>query len=249
MFNAPLYTNRAVTTGLHTPACHASVFSYVRLPHLLLISLLLLTALLNACAITPTTIVKEPLTARAIPPQNNLATSGGIYNPAAYRPLFEDRRPRLIGDIVTINIVENTSATKATGSSADKDGKVAAGITSLFGHQAPKTTFAGASALSFDEKAAANSSNVFSGSITTTVVEVLPNGNLVVSGEKQISLDRGTEFVRFSGVVNPDTVTLGNFVPSSKVADAHIEYRTNSKIDGALIASMLARFFLSLGAL
>ena len=78
---------------------------------------------------------------------------------------------------------------------------------------------------------------------------MLPNGYLMVSGEKQVSLDKGTEFVRFSGVINPDTITTGNFVTSTQVADARIEYRTNSKIDGAAVASMLARFFLSLAPL
>jgi flagellar L-ring protein precursor FlgH len=85
--------------------------------------------------------------------------------------------------------------------------------------------------------------------VTATVIEVLPNGYLVVSGEKQVSFDKGTEFVRFSGVVNPDTITTGNFVTSTKVADARIEYRTNTKIDAAEIASMFARFFLSMGVL
>jgi flagellar L-ring protein FlgH len=78
---------------------------------------------------------------------------------------------------------------------------------------------------------------------------VLPNGYLVISGEKQVALDKSTEFVRLSGVVNPDTITAGNFVTSTKIADARIEYRTNSKIDAAEIASMFARFFLSMSAL
>lgn len=81
------------------------------------------------------------------------------------------------------------------------------------------------------------------------MIDVLPNGNLSVSGEKQISFDRGTEFVRFSGVVSPDSITVGNFVPSNKVADARIEYRTNTKVDAASIAALVARFFLSMGAL
>ena len=134
-------------------------------------------------------------------------------------------------------------------SSASKDGSVVAGIGTAFSKVVKKTDFNAASAISYDDKAAGTSSNVFSGSITTTVIEVLPNGYLVVSGEKQISLDKGTEFVRFSGVVNPDTITLGNFVPSTRVADARVEYRTNSKIDGAQVASILARFFLSLAPL
>ena len=50
------------------------------------------------------------------------------------------------------------------------------------------------------------------------------NGNLLVSGEKQIGINQGTEFIRFSGVVNPRTVTGSNTVPSTQVADARIEY-------------------------
>jgi flagellar L-ring protein precursor FlgH len=205
--------------------------------------------LVNACAITPDSIVKQPMTAKPVANIPAKANNGAIFTASAYHPLFEDRRPRYVGDIVTINITENTSATKAGESSGSKDGKADNSITSLFGHPVPKASFAGSSANSFKDKADEKSSNVFSGSITVTVVDVLPNGNLAVSGEKQISLDKGTEFVRFSGVINPDNITVGNFVPSNKVADARIEYRTNSKIDAAGIASMVARFFLSMGAL
>ena len=78
-----------------------------------------------------------------------------------------------------------------------------------------------------------------------TVIEVLPNGNLVVSGEKQVAFDKGAEFVRFSGVVSPDTVAAGNFVSSTQVADARLEYRTNTRIDTADVSSWITRFFLS----
>lgn len=214
--------------------------------HLFLISTLLVS---SGCAITPDSIVKQPMTAKPPVAAPVAASSGAIFNSAAYRPLFEDRRPRYVGDIVTINITENTTATKAGGSSGSKDGKVDGSISQLFGHPVPNASFGASSANAYADKAAANSSNVFTGSITATVVEVLPNGFLVVSGEKQVSFDKGTEFVRFSGVINPDTITLGNFVSSTKVADARIEYRTNSKIDAAAIASIVARFVLSLAPL
>lgn len=203
--------------------------------------------LLGGCAVTPDSIVKQPMTAKpqAIPATS--ASSGAIFNNAAYRPMFEDRRPRYVGDILTINITENTSATKAGGSSASKTGSVDASLTPPTG--LPITlrgiTLAADSSIKNEDKAAANSSNNFSGSISVTVVDVLANGNLVVSGEKQVAFDKGTEFVRFSGVVNPDTITLGNVVPSTKIADARIEYRTNSKIDTAQIMSILTRFFFS----
>jgi flagellar L-ring protein FlgH len=210
--------------------------------------LVIMLGLVAACSITPDSIVKQPMTAR---PQAAAtpAKSGAIFNQAAYRPLFEDRRPRYVGDTVTVQIAENTTATKAGGSSASKDASVSGSITSFLGKAVPKATVGATGSRDYEEEAAANSSNAFNGSVTATVIEVLPNGFLVVSGEKQISLDKGTEFVRFSGVVNPDTITIGNFVSSTKIADARVEYRTNSKIDAAEVASMFARFFLSISAL
>lgn len=203
--------------------------------------------LLGGCAVTPDSIVKQPMTAKPQAISATSASNGAIFNNAAYRPLFEDRRPRYVGDILTINITENTSATKAGGSSASKTGSVDASLTPPTG--LPITlrgiTLAADSSIKNEDKAAANSSNNFSGSISVTVVDVLANGNLVVSGEKQVAFDKGTEFVRFSGVVNPDTITSGNVVPSTKIADARIEYRTNSKIDTAQIMSILTRFFFS----
>lgn len=218
---------------------------FLLVKHILLI--LSATFLLNACAVTPSTIVKTPTTATPVAASKASVKTGAIYNAAAYKPLFEDRRARFIGDILTINIVENTSATKAGSSSGSKTGSVDASTKASVGLPVtlPATSLSATSSIKNDDKAAGNNSNNFNGSITVTVVDVLENGNLVVSGEKQIALDKGTEFVRFSGVVNPDTITLGNIVTSTKVADARIEYRTNSKIDGAQIASILSRFFLS----
>ena len=79
-----------------------------------------------------------------------------------------------------------------------------------------------------------------------TVIEVLANGNLLVSGEKQIGLDRGAEFVRFSGVVPLASIGIGNIVSSTQVADAKIEYRTNTQIDQSQLSSMMNRFFYSM---
>ncbi len=218
--------------------------------------------LLSGCAITPTSIVKQPTTAKAPVAAPATNANGAIFNVAAYHPMFEDRRPRFVGDIVTINITENTSANKAGANSSSKTGNVSFNADTsanvnknipLIGGFIPNLISKGAipsldasSKNAYTDKAASSSSNVFSGSITATVTEVLPNGYLMVSGEKQVAFDKGTEFVRFSGVVNPDTISLGNTVPSTKVADARIEYRTNNQIDGAAIASIFARFFLSL---
>lgn len=207
---------------------------------------------LSACAITPDTVVRTPTSAAPSPAANSTATNGAIYS-VSHKPLFEDRRARMVGDIMTINITENTTAKKAGSSSSSKNGSVDSSASVPVGLPIDLIkegiSITADSAISNDDSAAENSSNSFNGNITVTVIDVLANGNLVVSGEKQVSLDKGTEFVRFSGVVNPDTITLGNVVSSTKVADARIEYRTNSKLDGAQIASLLARFFLSFSPL
>lgn len=211
-----------------------------------------LTACLAACTTVPETIVQQPVTARPQQAGAVPAANGAIFQGAAYRPMFEDRRARLVGDILTIAINEKTSAGKSAQTSASKSGSTDSGVTKLFGVPASTIGKIGVGAAtdnSFEEKGAQASSNMFSGTLTVTVVDVLPNGNLVVSGEKQVAFDKGIEYVRFSGIVNPQTVGAGNVVPSAQVADARLEYRTNSRIDKAELMSQIARFFFSIAPL
>lgn len=205
--------------------------------------------MLAGCAVTPSTIAEQPTTARPLPPPVNQARNGAIFNAATFEPLFEDKRARHVGDIITIAIAENTAAAKQNGSSGGKSGSVDAGINGWFGNPVPRSRFSASSDIEYEDEAAQRSSNNFTGTITVTVIEVLSNGNLVVSGEKQISFDKGSEFVRFSGVINPDYVRAGNVVPSTQVADARIEYRTNSRLDASQVMSILTRFFLSIAPL
>lgn len=203
---------------------------------------------LAGCGTTPSTIVQQPNTARPQPVPAQPASSGAIYQTASYRPLFEDRRPRQVGDTLTITISEKTQAGKQAASNGAKTGAVDAAISTVIG--LPLKMFQGLSVLadsdnSYDDKSAVDSSNSFSGVITVTVIEVLPNGNLLVAGEKQVALDKGTEYIRLSGVVQPDTIQAGNNVASGRVADARIEYRTSANFDRAEMMNWMGRFFLS----
>jgi flagellar L-ring protein precursor FlgH len=172
--------------------------------------------------------------------------SGAIYQSTSYRPLFEDRRARFVGDTLTILIAEKTAANKKSGSSAARAGTASVAVPVVRG--LPGKTFQGtaldaSTSTTFDGKGEASAANDFTGTITVTVIDVLPNGNLLVSGEKQIAMSQGTEFVRFSGVVYPVTVSATNTVTSTQVADARIEYRANGYIDEAQTMGWLARFF------
>ncbi|MBI1889232.1 MAG: flagellar basal body L-ring protein FlgH [Burkholderiales bacterium] len=198
---------------------------------------------LGGCAVTPSTIVEGPTTARPQVPPRQVVANGSIYQSTSYRPMFEDRRARFVGDILTMTISEKTSATKAGANSGSKSGSSDSSITSVFGSR--NMSIAAATDNKYEEKGAASSSNTFSGTIGVTVTEVLPNGYLVVAGEKQVAFDKGTEYIRFSGVVNPDQITSGNNILSSQVADTRVEYRTNTNIDKAEVMGMMTRFFLS----
>jgi len=203
---------------------------------------------LAACGTTPSSIVEHPRTARPEAPAGQAPANGAIYQTASYRPMFEDRRARHVGDVLTIVINEKTQAGKQASSSGSKTSEVDSSISAVAG--VPLKMFQGIgvnaeASNTYDDKSKLDSSNTFSGSVTVTVIEVLANGNLVVAGEKQVALDKGTEYVRLSGVVHPDTIQAGNTVSSTRVADARIEYRTSAKFDEAEVMSWLARFFLS----
>jgi flagellar L-ring protein FlgH len=200
-------------------------------------------ASLVGCGSVPETIIQQTSVPHPAGQPAAASANGAIFQAAAYRPMFEDRRARMVGDMLTIAISENTSAAKSAGNSNSKSGSAVIGAPVLFGTSGLGATSANA-ANKFEEKGAASSSNTFTGTITVTVIDVLPNGNLVVSGEKQVALDKGVEYVRFSGVVNPDRIS-GNVVASTQVADARVEYRTNSRIDRAEFMSQVARFFMS----
>lgn len=201
---------------------------------------------LAGCAATPSSIVMQPTTARPLAASQLPApANGAIFQSNAYRPHFEDRRARQVGDVINIVITERTAAVKAGASSGSKSGSV------NFGLPGPLQSKFGANVATSAENTHADgdnqsASNTFTGTMGATVVEVLPNGNLIVAGEKQIAMNKGTEFIRFSGMVNPDTIGAGNSVASTAVADARVEYRTSSQVDRAELTAMASRFFLSL---
>ena len=176
-------------------------------------------------------------------------SNGAIFQADRYRPLFEDHRARLVGDTITVQITEKVSATQKSTSTVDKAGSLEAGITALplvssnsFGRAAA----GGSSSNTFTGKGTTENSNDFSGTITASVVRVLPNGHLVVTGEKQIGVNANVDVLRFSGQVDPRAIAPGNTVPSTAIANVRIEQRGRGQQAEAQSMGWLARFFLSL---
>ena len=174
--------------------------------------------------------------------------SGSLFQPVTYRPAFEDPRARLPGDTLTVQITERVTASQKSSASIDRTGNASAGISALpffKGGPFDRANLGAQSSNSFSGDGSTESANTFSGTITTTVQEVLPNGHLLVVGEKQIGVNQNVDVLRFSGTVDPRQIKPGNVVPSTQVANARIESRGRGAQNEALSIGWLARFFLS----
>ncbi len=208
--------------------------------------LLLLATVLVGCSALPSRQTEAFRSAEVVTPPP-VEANGSIYQPSvAYMPFFEDLRPRRVGDILTIVLNEEVSASKNSSSSISRTSSA-----SLTPDVLPdglerlgKYSFDISGDSDFSGGGGSEANNTLSGTITVTVAEVYPNGNLRVVGEKQIAINQGKEYVRFSGVVNPRNVDGQNSVMSTQVADAHIEYVGEGYINEAQRIGWLQRFFL-----
>ena len=183
----------------------------------------------------PSTAVQRPVT-------------GSLYHPVLYRPSYEDRRARLVGDTVTIQIVENVTASQISSSTANRTSSIAGGVTNIPGLTFPVNSLdlakvGATSAADFAGKGGTESANTFSGSITATVVEVLPNGHLVVVGEKQIGVNQNVDVLRFSGTIDPRSILSGSIVSSNQVANVRVESKGRGAQNDAQTVGWLTRFF------
>jgi flagellar L-ring protein precursor FlgH len=174
--------------------------------------------------------------------------NGSIFQSGQYRPLFEDYRARLVGDSITVQIAETISATQTSTSTIDKSGKVAASVTALpfvSPNAFNKASASGSSSNSFSGAGTVANSNNFSGTITAVVTDVLPNGHLVIAGEKQIGVNQNVDVLRFSGQVDPHMILSGNIVTSGQIANVRIEQRGRGAQADAQGIGWLSRFFLN----
>ena len=198
---------------------------------------------------TPPTAVHQPISVRPTMTRPPMPTDGAIYSANhSGGLLFEDRRARNIGDTLTIIISERTDASKRSNTNTERSSNNNFAVTAL--RHLPGKSFLGSelaatSDFAFDGKGESASNNAFVGTIAVTVTEVLANGNLLVSGEKQVGINQGSEFIRLSGIVNPIHLTAANTVQSTVVADARIEYRGTGAVADNQQTGWLTRFFLN----
>jgi len=221
------------------------------LPGALLPGVLVLFALLLGGCSYMTPRVDMPATEPVLPePTAAVAApmAGAIFQAGQYRPLFEDYRARLVGDTLVVQIVEKVSASQKSTSSIDKSGSLSGSVTALPGVRPAafaRATVEGTSANTFAGKGATENSNDFSGTITVVVRQVLPNGHLLIAGEKQIGVNSNVDVLRFSGQVDPRAIQTGNSVPSAQIANVRLEHRGRGAQADAQAVGWLQRVFFS----
>lgn len=206
--------------------------------------------LLQACASTRIEVQPDPMYAPLDlkAPQFQSVNNGSIFQTGRSVRLFEDTKAFRVGDLLSITLSESTNATKSAATSTSKDDELTIGAGTILGIT---PTFKGDSILNnelssergFSGSGDSNQSNSLRGEISVMVVDIMPNGNLVVRGEKIIGLNQGSEYLRISGIVRPQDVSSDNVLVSSKLANARIYYGGGGSIAEANTKGWLSRFF------
>jgi flagellar L-ring protein FlgH len=174
-------------------------------------------------------------------------TEGSLYQDAYGLNLFDDRKAHFVGDVITVTLSERTVSKKSSGVATGKKSSVDFNAGPLLGQnptiKGRELTTTLAQDRTFDGSADADQSNSLQGNITVTVAEILPNGNLIVRGEKWITLNRGDEFIRISGMVRPDDIAPDNTIVSTRLANAKISYSGTGELANTQSMGWLSRFF------
>lgn len=209
-----------------------------------------LCLLLSACASTPyTPRPDDPAYAPVIPStqQEMLEPNGAIYQDYYANNLYSDIKAHRVGDIITIDLTESTRAQKRATTQQGKDSSVNINPLSLGGRPVSIGGYPIEAEMSsgneFSGDANSNQSNSLQGSITVSVAQVLPNGNLMVQGEKWLMLNTGEEYVRLTGMIRPQDIGADNRVASTRVADARIYYGGTGDFANTQSRGWLAQFF------
>ncbi|WP_420818923.1 flagellar basal body L-ring protein FlgH [Paraglaciecola marina] len=194
----------------------------------------------------------DPFYAPIVPesPRPKISSDGAIFQSDLADSLYSDVKARRVGDIITVTLQENTSATKSAGTSNSKETGI--DVSPIIGLGGNAVNIGGQSiqlgldtSNEFDGDASANQSNNLSGNISVTVVQVLANQNLLVRGEKWLTLNNGDEYIRLTGVVRPADVSPSNEIVSTKIANARIQYSGTGSFASAQQAGWLSGFFSS----
>jgi flagellar L-ring protein precursor FlgH len=213
---------------------------------------LAIASYLAGCAVNHDVVEEDPFFAPIMPeiPADEVVATGSLYRTGWSNGLYSDTKARRVGDIITVLLMENTQASKTAKTETKKE--TDASLSPLVGLNGLAPTINGNSLElgiesdgNFKGDAKSNQSNSLNGEITVHVLRVLPNGNLIIRGEKWLTLNTGQEFIRLTGIVRAEDVTSDNTVDSTRVANARISYSGKGSLAESQEAGWLSSFFMS----
>ncbi|MCP8898633.1 flagellar basal body L-ring protein FlgH [Gilvimarinus xylanilyticus] len=204
---------------------------------------------LSGCATGPKPQPGDPYYAPTVSTrvQQPTQTNGSLYQASQSMTLFTDTKARNIGDIITIVLNERTASSKSSGVNVTKESSTSLPAGTIFGTTPTLNGMPFDTNINqdrdFNGDAGADQSNSLSGSIAVTVADVLPNGNLIVRGEKWMTLNRGDEFIRISGILRPEDISPQNTVASTRLANAQISYSGTGELANSQNMGWMSKFF------
>lgn len=206
--------------------------------------LLLVAAVLAPAAAAAKDDVPDDAFAPTAPAAPAATPANGSIFQGGYVPLTSGGRAGRVGDIVTIQLVERTIASKSNAAATERGGSLgltppSTGPLSFFS----PSDIGMSGGNEFSGKGQASQSNQLAGEISVTIAEIYPNGTMLVKGEKLVTLNRGDERLQISGIVRAIDIGPDNRVPSTRVADANIRYVGKGEIARASRQGWLQRFF------
>lgn len=200
-------------------------------------AVILATLVLAGCSSAPERMEKfsyEPAYPTGIG-KKPVAKNGSLFQDQNSLSLWDDARAHRVGDIITINLVETFKAKKKDESKYSRSNDLDPGGVSVFGRTDSQILKEAAGAFSplkitgsknaFQGKSDVKQDSSIDGKVAVMVSEVLPNGNLVVRGEKWLTISDGEEVVRFAGIIRPQDIQPDNTIDSTKVADVRLIYK------------------------
>jgi flagellar L-ring protein precursor FlgH len=213
----------------------------------------------NAKVITQPVLGPDPAQSSSSPEVRDKASEAGLWKEVSARNLFQDLRAYQVGDLVTINIVETSSASKKASTQSARESSIDAGIDNLLGWEGKlknltsfgkssvrdnydnTTMFKGSLKNSFDGSGSTSRDESMTASITARVIDVKPNGNLFIKGSREVKVNNETQFIILSGLIRPVDISPDNTVLSSYIGDAKIEYISTGSVSDKQRPGWLAR--------
>jgi len=149
---------------------------------------------------------------------------GSIYSNSQNGLFATDRRASKVGDILTVALSENFSASKSQSAKSAKKGEMKFDFPNVMTAGADDALFDSSSEKSFDGSGSAGQNNSLRGQLSVTVTKVFDNGNMEILGQKKLTLNNGDEYIRLLGIIRPEDISNQNTVQSSRIANAKISY-------------------------